>query len=77
MTKQIECEQALRQIYEFIDHELGDVDRKEMERHLHTCKSCFSRMEFERRLKEKLGKLREGGSSVEARERIEELLKEL
>jgi anti-sigma factor (TIGR02949 family) len=75
MTKQIDCEQALRQIFEFIDHELGDSERKVMQHHLHTCKSCFSRMEFERRLKEKLGALREEQASPEIGKRVKDLLK--
>jgi len=77
MTKQqIDCEQALRQIFEFLDHELGDDRRGAMERHLHTCKSCFSRLEFERLLKEKVGKLREDEASPHLSTRIKGLLKD-
>jgi anti-sigma factor (TIGR02949 family) len=76
MTKeQINCEQALKQILEYIDHELGEHDRAAMAQHLHTCKSCFSRMEFERRLKEKVGALCDDEVPVELGERIEGLLK--
>lgn len=76
MTKpKIECEQALRQIFQFIDHELDENARNAMEQHLHTCKSCFSRMEFERRLKDKVGKLREDKVSSGVQERIKGLLK--
>jgi hypothetical protein len=43
MTKhEIDCEQALKQLFEFIDRELPEVRRDEMQHHLHTCKSCFS-----------------------------------
>lgn len=76
MTRQqIDCEQALKQIFEFIDHELGDNERAAMEHHLHTCKSCFSRMEFERRLKGKIGALRDEKASAAVRARINGLLK--
>lgn len=50
----IDCEQALKQIFEFIDHELGDGDREAMQRHRHTCKSRFSGVEFERLLQQKV-----------------------
>jgi anti-sigma factor (TIGR02949 family) len=76
MTKEeISCEQALKQILEYIDHELGEHERAAMQQHMHTCKSCFSRMEFERRLKEKVGAL--GDDEVPSRlgERIKGLLK--
>lgn len=76
MTYQkIDCEKALRQIFDFIDHELGEVDRAAMDEHLHTCKSCFSRMEFERRLKEKIGRLRDEQASETVSARIKGLLK--
>jgi anti-sigma factor (TIGR02949 family) len=77
MTKpQIDCEQALKQIFEFIDHELGDSEHEAMQHHLHTCKSCFSRVEFERLLKERVGELREDEASPTVTERIKGLLKD-
>jgi len=76
MTKQeIDCERALDQLFEFIDHELPESRRDAVQHHLHTCKSCFSRFEFERRLKEKLGGLREPEVPLETSERIRKLLK--
>jgi len=72
---EIDCEKALQQIFQFIDHELGGNEREAMQRHLHTCKSCFSRAEFERRLKEKVGGLREKRELPEVRGRISRLLK--
>jgi anti-sigma factor (TIGR02949 family) len=75
MTKhEIECEQALRQIFEYIDHELGAAERTAMEHHLHTCHSCYSRMEFERRLKAKLGGLKKDDADPAVRERIKKVL---
>jgi anti-sigma factor (TIGR02949 family) len=73
--RQIDCELALRQIFEYIDHELGSGDQEAMRHHLDTCKSCFSRMEFERRMKEKLGALREEKATEKVSERIKGLLK--
>jgi anti-sigma factor (TIGR02949 family) len=76
MTKeQIDCEQALKQILEYIDHELGEHEREAMQQHLHTCKSCYSRMEFERRLKEKVGALCDDEVPSQLGERIKGLLK--
>jgi len=46
-----------------------------MQQHLHTCKSCFSRMEFERRLKEKVGALCDDEVPSQLGARIKGLLK--
>ncbi len=75
MTRnEIDCEKALTQILEYVDHELADTGRAAMEHHLHTCQSCFSRMEFERRLKDKVGALREEKVSSTVTSRIKGLL---
>lgn len=72
----IDCEQALAQVFEFIDHELDAREREAMQAHLHACKSCFSRAEFERRLKERLTGLRERATR-DAQARLEKLIKAL
>jgi anti-sigma factor (TIGR02949 family) len=75
MTKhEIECEQALRQIFEYVDHELSEAEHATMERHLHTCQSCYSRAEFEARLKVKLGELKKDDPDATVHERIKSLL---
>lgn len=71
----IDCEQALLRIFELIDHELRGDEREAMEEHLQTCKSCYSRAEFERRLKAKLTGLRDNQANAGMRVRIERLLK--
>jgi anti-sigma factor (TIGR02949 family) len=72
----IGCEQALKRLLEFIDRELPDSERERMEQHLRTCRSCFSRMEFESRLKRRLATLASDDVPVRSRERILELLKQ-
>lgn len=73
--RRIDCEEALKQILAYIDRELGDEERAAMQGHLHTCKSCFSRMEFERLLKGKVGALREEAASPQLSARVKALLK--
>ncbi len=50
----IDCEEALERLAAYLDQELDRTGRDEMERHLERCRSCFSRAEFERRLKERI-----------------------
>ncbi|MGQ0751742.1 MAG: anti-sigma factor family protein [Betaproteobacteria bacterium] len=76
MTKrEIDCEQALRQLFDYIDRELQDADHEVMHRHLEKCKGCFSRVEFERRLKGKLRALRDEKATEKVSERVKGLLK--
>ena len=71
----IGCEEALRRLLEFIDRELPDGVHDGIERHLRTCRSCFSRMEFEGRLKQQLSALSGDEVPKEARDRIRALIK--
>ena len=71
----IGCEVALARLLAFIDEELSERDRGSVERHLRTCRTCFSRMEFERRLKERLSALSSGDAPSASRERIRDLIK--
>ena len=71
----IGCEAALEHLLEYIDQELSESDRGSVERHLRTCRACFSRMEFERRLKLRLSALSSGDAPSASRERIRDLIK--
>lgn len=55
--KPITCDEALRLLAAFLDRELHSTDREGVERHLEVCRSCFSRAEFERRLKGEVRRL--------------------
>lgn len=51
-VKDIECEQAIRMVLEYLDKELRDTDQRALEQHIHKCHACYSRVEFEKRLKD-------------------------
>jgi len=72
--KDLNCEQALHRLFEFLDHELDAEERDAVQYHLSTCRSCFSRADFERRLKQKLHELRQGEPVAGATERVKRLL---
>ncbi len=56
-SEPINCEEALRLLAVYLDGELHGGEHVSVEHHLNTCRSCFSRAEFERRLKAELGHL--------------------
>lgn len=53
----IDCEEAVRRLGRYLDGELEQADRERMERHLETCRSCWSRAEFEQRLRAEIAAL--------------------
>jgi anti-sigma factor (TIGR02949 family) len=63
-------------MYEYIDRELTDQDREEMALHLHTCQSCFSRVEFEKLLKEKVREAKVDEAGAHLASRIRNLIKD-
>jgi hypothetical protein len=67
----ITCDEALRLLAVFLDGELEGHSHVAVEQHLEVCRSCYSRLEFERRLKVEIGRLRreEISSGFEARVR--------
>lgn len=71
----IDCDEAVRRLAAWLDGELKDAHDREVRRHLELCRSCFSRAEFERRLRERIrSELRPSTVSPEFRTRIVALL---
>lgn len=74
-VKTIGCDEALAHLLEYLDQEVKGPTRQQVDQHLEACRNCFSRAEFERRLK---GKLREAGrqpAGESFQERIKTLVK--
>lgn len=46
------CEKVIQSIYEFLDREMTEDGMAALQKHLDLCRSCFSRVEFERVLRE-------------------------
>lgn len=73
-VRMIDCEEALRRLFEYIDAELAGEPQREMEHHLERCRSCFSRLEFEKRLKAYTGDLGQEPVSEDLERRVRTLL---
>ena len=48
------CEEVIERIFDYLDRELDETTRDQIERHLETCRDCFTRAEFEERLRRKI-----------------------
>lgn len=74
MTKRtLTCEEVVQRLFPYIDRELDDHANAEIEHHLETCRGCYSRAEFERKLKAKVAET----GQAEAPERLRKRLKGL
>lgn len=72
------CEDALQVLAEYLDGELDDRApgaRRGLERHLAICRSCYSRAEFEKRLKARIA---DGAAAVPdgLRDRMQRMIRE-
>lgn len=50
-TAPMDCEQVVRLLFEYLDGEVSDEQQRHVNGHLKVCRSCFSRAEFEKRLR--------------------------
>lgn len=53
-TRSLDCEEAIRRLAVFLDQELSPESAAAVQEHLDTCRSCYDRAEFERRLRERI-----------------------
>ena len=45
------CREALRLLYDYVDKEAAQIDTAEVEKHLHKCRHCMEKYEFEQMFK--------------------------
>lgn len=46
-----DCNETLRELYQYLDGELTDDDRANIARHLHDCSPCLEAFDFEAELR--------------------------
>ena len=68
------CEEAMRLLAEYLDHELDPERGIDLEQHLDICRSCYSRHEFEKGLKERVAGLAAEPVRPEFHDRIQSLV---
>ncbi|MDH3980417.1 MAG: mycothiol system anti-sigma-R factor [Gammaproteobacteria bacterium] len=74
--EKIDCEKALRHLLEYLDQELEGTLQHQMEQHMSSCRSCFSRLEFEQTLKTHIRKSGTEQAPDSLRNRVVGLLKD-
>lgn len=70
------CQEALEKLWQYLDRELDGESSTQLQRHLQECRECFSKAEFERRLRALLRRSCGGEQAPpELRERLSRLLR--
>ncbi|MCH8529287.1 MAG: zf-HC2 domain-containing protein [Saccharospirillum sp.] len=72
-TGKLNCEEVIELLFDYLDQEISHPLSTHIERHLETCRDCFSRAEFEKRLR---ARVRES-AEVQAPERLKLRIKSL
>jgi mycothiol system anti-sigma-R factor len=73
----IDCTEAVRRMWAYLDHELAVKPLAEFETHLETCQRCCGELEFSRHLRQLVAEA-DGAPAIppEFRSRVEDLLAE-
>lgn len=74
MANHIDCEEVISRLLEFLDRELDDGTREAIEEHLRHCRGCFTRAEFERRLRRRVAQTGEVEAPESLRRRLRILM---
>ena len=56
-VKDIDCDEAIKQLMDFLDDYLNHQRKSKLEKHLASCSSCMNRYEFQKNLKTKISSL--------------------
>jgi mycothiol system anti-sigma-R factor len=76
-TAAIPCSEAVRQLWDYLDHSIAPEDQGKVEHHLSFCRRCCGELEFAKEIRQFLA----SGSSEEiptdVKERLERFVEEL
>ncbi len=76
-TRDIDCLEAIESLYAWLDGELDDTGSAEIEHHLEHCRSCYSRVEMEKVLTERVRKSSQEAPPEDFKNRLQDLIKKL
>jgi mycothiol system anti-sigma-R factor len=74
MTNKITCTEVMARLYAYLDSEVDELTELNIDEHLDECRECFSRAEFEKRLRARVA---QSGQSATTPPDVQHRLKEL
>ena len=72
-AKHLSCEEVMAELFAYLDRELNDDLKATIDEHLQRCRDCFTRAEFEKRLRAKITQ----AATVKAPERLQRRIRYL
>lgn len=73
----IECKEAVRRLWEYVDRNLERRREEELEQHLGLCRHCCGELEFARQIRERLAESEPAALPPESRARLQQLLRSI
>lgn len=74
MTRELSCEDVIDKLLEYLDREIDAETERDIARHIETCRACFTRAEFERKLRERVMETGEREAPDSLRRRIRSMV---
>jgi mycothiol system anti-sigma-R factor len=68
------CEEVLEHLFAYVDQELDAEKKAEVDQHMERCRGCFSRAEFEKRLKARIMATGSSKAPEHLRQRVRSLI---
>lgn len=75
-ASELSCEEVIEQLFDWLDCRLDERREADIRHHVERCRECFSRAEFERRLRARLTEAGEARAPERLRKRVRNLLDE-
>ena len=75
MVKTISCQEALSKLQAYLDEELGPDAEQIVDHHIHNCRECFSRTEFEKSLRKRVESAASKKVPEDVQKRLDSLIK--
>lgn len=72
-AREMDCEQVIEQLFAFLDQRLEEACSADIQRHLERCRECFSRAEFERKLRARIAE----AAAVQAPPRLQQRIRSM
>ena len=74
MTQKLTCEEVMSMLHTYLDDEVDGPTEADIDAHLHKCRECFSRAEFEKALRKKVATAGEVAVPDDTRDRMDSLI---
>jgi anti-sigma factor (TIGR02949 family) len=75
--RSIPCSEAVKKLWDYLDHAVSPEDQEKVEQHLSFCRTCCGELEFAKELRAFLASGSAGELPVDVKARLERFVQEL